>query len=287
MEKFKKLSLVILFFITGCNLKDFSNTPDIVWDQNLNDLKICIFGDSGIISNKQEAVANYMTQENCQITINTGDIIYENGVKNLDDPSLKTKFLGPYSNLIQKSKVLLTLGNHDHRGNINTYLDLAKVNSNIIFPNYFYKLQLNDACIIVIDTNINFNYGQEKWLRNIVENRQKCPRLMAVGHHPYTSSGKHDHAQKPIKTFLEAYIINNVDLYISGHDHQLSLEYINGKPIQVISGSAGEVRKIKNKGISKFQESKMGYVVLEKNLLKFKGIDNNLELKELYEAVVQ
>ncbi|EQC47099.1 metallophosphoesterase [Bacteriovorax sp. Seq25_V] len=292
MEKSKNILVIsTLFALSSCNLfHDYSKVEDEVYLENLFDSKVCIIGDTGTGSSDQHLVAKEMSKENCKNIIHTGDLIYPDGLKSTDDPKFKLNFLDPFAESMTTSRFFLTLGNHDYRRDPKPYLDLAKTNESIVFPNYYYLARFQDACLLFIDTNLNYRGSQEKWLRNKVNELINCSSSFIIGHHPLVSSGDHGNATGLIKSFLEKYVKDHTPLYISGHDHQLSYEKIDEHTFQLISGAGAKLRPVKKLPTTLFVKSDLGYVVLEKvngkiNII-FKVINFNKESEEAFRTIL-
>jgi len=293
MAKSKNILITfILITISSCNLlKDYSNIEDEVFLENLFDSKVCIIGDTGTGSSDQHLVAKELAKEKCKNIIHTGDIIYPKGLKSLEDPKLKLNFLDPFEISLTESRIFLTLGNHDHKRNPNVFIELAKNHENIIFPNYFYLARFQDACLVFIDTNLNYRGNQEKWIKRKLNELINCSTTFMIGHHPYISSGAHGNSSGLVKDFLEAFVIKHTPLYISGHDHQLSYERISDTSKQLISGAGAKLRPSKKTPATIFIKSDLGYVVLEKingkiNVV-FKIINFNKESEEVYREILE
>jgi tartrate-resistant acid phosphatase type 5 len=70
-----------------------------------------------------------------------------------------------------------------------------------------------------------------EWVQTI--GQTAAPWRIAVGHHPYLSNGPHGNAGsfkdlwlvnwrgEQFKAFFDGHVLGNVDLYLSGHDHNL------------------------------------------------------------------
>jgi hypothetical protein len=83
-----------------------------------------------------------------------------------------------------------------------------------------------------------------------------------MGHRPYFSSGAHGDVTGKPKLLLDNTVIGTVDMYVSGHDHQLSDEDLKTGTKLIISGAGGKTKPLKKKP-RKWGASALGYVVLE------------------------
>jgi tartrate-resistant acid phosphatase type 5 len=261
-EKFMKLSFFIfLFLATGiypilaAQITNREPLPD--------GYKICVWGDSGVDTDDQYRVAKALYNEGCDEMRVVGDIIYEKGLKDENDPQFMSKFYKPYKSIITEQKIpfYMIMGNHDYYGNPKAWLELAKMHSFIKLPSFYSAELAGDICFINLDTNDNFP-EQVTWLKDTVNPmfKDKCKLSMVFGHHPYLSSGSHGNAGGKLKKFYDGNIVGKYDVFMTGHDHQLSDEGKVKNTTLLISGAAGKLRKVGEPivwGVSKF-----GYLVV-------------------------
>ncbi len=242
----------------------------------------------------QYLVGEAMFKEGCKNIIATGDIIYEDGVSSPDDPQWKTKFEAPYKSLIESGAVFyIALGNHDYRGSILAQLEYAASNNFYFLPNRYYLTQIEDVCLMTIDTGqILLGSSQKKWIKKNLKKLSKCSWRFVSGHHAVRSSGKHGDTLHVFKSFLKPLLAKHTDLYLSGHDHNLADEgFIKQKNKkkrkfrQIVSGAGASVKKVKcRKKKCQFAISSLGFVKLTTSpeLMKIEFINEKNEL--LYEA---
>jgi tartrate-resistant acid phosphatase type 5 len=81
---------------------------------------------------------------------------------------------------------------------------------------------------------------QDAWLRKELAKPRKTPFVAVVAHHPLYSNGKHGDNPVLIAQWDALLRDHKVDLYISGHDHDLQhLEFAGHPTSFVISGAGG------------------------------------------------
>lgn len=98
--------------------------------------------------------------------------------------------------------------------------------------------------IVFLDTNasademsVQTNYVREQFITNPVQPIWK----VVVGHHTIRTYGKHySYPTNLTKLLLPVMQEANVDLYLSGHDHNQQLVVNNGEPTYVINGAGGK-----------------------------------------------
>ena len=145
--------------------------------------------------------------------------------------------------------IYVSLGNHDLGGaglnspQIQHYLDYALVNDWFYYPDEFWELQIGHVHLISLHTNplaYSFPDGlylpQGELIDQVVRGSTATWRL-AFGHHPYRSEGQHGNAGayegleidmevfgfdvsgNGFREWIDTYVCNQVDFYVSGHDH--------------------------------------------------------------------
>ncbi len=260
-----KLHLVILFFlllfvqrnITANTISRYSNLP--------SEYKICLYGDMGTGNLTQYHVIEVLKKENCNQVRLLGDIIYARGINSVNSKEFKRKFEEPFKPFLDDSNgpdLYITLGNHDYEYNPKVWFEAATKFEKVYFPSFFYTDIYGDICITTLDTNKNFK-EQLKWLTSYekIVLSEGCKIKISLGHHPYLSSGMHGNATTELQDFLDKAVIGEADLYLAGHDHQLSHEGTVDKTELFISGSGSDIRPLVGTP-SVFGVSKNGYVVL-------------------------
>tara|TARA_Y100001970_G_scaffold250037_1_gene321357 strand:- start:40615 stop:41523 length:909 start_codon:yes stop_codon:yes gene_type:complete len=239
-NKLSKVSIIFLGILFFLNIQ----SKELI--QKEEETIFCFVGDTGEITEAQNTVASSLASSDCEIIWHTGDIIYPSGLESPDDPVFKTKFLIPFKETLNKGKVFyFTLGNHDYKKEPTSYLEIAKKNEGIHFPNNFYFEKFNDLCFVALDTSIFdklrmwLKRGEQiNWLNQIVDqNLKSCKFSIAVAHHPLFSSGDREYATPQLSFFLENYVFGVFDLYIVGHNHVLADEGDRQGTRQLISGS--------------------------------------------------
>ncbi|MFM7389107.1 MAG: metallophosphoesterase [Vampirovibrionales bacterium] len=206
---------------------------------------IVIVGDTGSGSKGQLAVANAMQQWHAQHPFQTvlhlGDIIYPIGdVDTWGDAYYKK----PYAPLFNQGvQFLVTLGNHDY-----LYFKGKKAIKYYGMPNNYYKRTVatlptgKQVEAFVLDTNA-LTPTQLRWFEQQLKASTATWKI-AYAHHPLNTSGQHaaDPLVKQARTLLLPLLQKyQVDVYLSGHDHQYERfdTQAFGGPLAIISGGGG------------------------------------------------
>ena len=233
--------LVQILFLLVLALPVFSEEFKVTQDSTF-----CFVGDTGHVNEIQKNVADALADSECNAIWHTGDIVYPDGISSKDDPRFITNFLRPFNKVFNKKiPFFLTLGNHDYKKEPKSYLELAKNNSLIVYPNNYYSNKYGKLCIFSLDTTIFDKLylfykrrEQKSWLRKIKEDMtSSCELSIAVAHHPLFSSGDRKNATPQLSRFLETDIFGTFDLYIAGHNHVLADEGERRGTRQLISGT--------------------------------------------------
>ncbi len=216
--------------------------------------RFIVFGDFGTGRSDQHRVAEAMArkakQDGLDFMVTVGDNFYENGVTSTDDPLWKTAFEDVYQDAALKVPVFASLGNHDHRGNLQAQIDYTKNNPNWRLPaaHYTFTRTLGDETTVqffAIDSEPIKNgepqvKDQLDWLDGQLA-ASKARWKFVFGHHPLYSHAATDRA-KERETMIAAVepilTRHKVQVYFAGHDHTLEIV----KPVKgvhhVISGGA-------------------------------------------------
>lgn len=238
-------------------------------------LKICILGDTGTATDEQMRVAKALEKENCDQVRILGDLIYDDGLKGVDDPEFQEKFFKPYQPIFagaHPAKFFMVLGNHDYRKDPDTWIDLAKIHPFLYIPARHYAENHGDeVCITTLDTSpfdslvwFPKSLGQGSWVRKVSKTFKSCQFTIALGHHPYLNTGHHGKANLYLARFFKRNIIGKYDLYMAGHAHILSDEGESKGTHLVVSGAGGKLHDpLDEVPPGGFGQASLGYVVMK------------------------
>lgn len=144
----------------------------------------------------------------------------------------------------------VALGNHDYMGNAQAEIEYGERNELWRMPSPYYCFEepvgRASVAFFVLDTQ-PLRLGdfvaeaQLRWLDERLS-ASRAQWKIVVGHHPMLSHGNHGGSstlRAKIGPLLDTY---GVDLYLSGHDHDLQLVDSGGSWLQVVSGAAATRR---------------------------------------------
>lgn len=236
--------------------------------------RVCFIGDSGNGSLRQKKVAGQM-QKRCDQIRHLGDIVYYIGIKDLQDPLLKSRFLEVYDSI--KAPMYLVMGNHDYYLNPDVWLQISKKYPKYIFPNNYYleifasTLRTKGICFLSldstpfkeIDSRVGLNapriQAQIKWLDRMKPlMRKRCSFTIGFFHHPYLLAKKgrtKKNNPELVNAFFKQRVFKMVNFIVTGHDHYLAYyPFLPKNPLghsekgafkipQIISGSGGMLQE--------------------------------------------
>lgn len=239
-----------------------------------NELKVCFVGDLGPANKEQAWVIDKLMEQKCDQVRIVGDIVYNDGIEDIDDPQLKTKFLDPFKKLLTTTPVYLVAGNHDYHEDPEAWLEVAKKYKNVKMPNMYYFEKFSKVCFMAFDTTpfhklrLYFTRKrQESWVLKKLKALKECNISIGWGHHPFRSSGGHGDASGSWKDFFKDYLLGKLDYFVAGHDHILSDEGEHGGTHHFVSGGGGKSKYgFKRKIKGRFQKSAIGFLVMNFDL---------------------
>lgn len=217
-------------------------------------LEFMAVGDAGSGGNGQRIVADsmreYALRNPVQFVLYLGDNFYDSGVSSVDDPMFETHFEDVYDGVVLNMPFYVVVGNHDYRGDVNAQVVYSGRSERWNMPALYYTFtvrygELGKVQFFGLDTDPIVTGGdfenQLVWLEDEL-GRSEAGWKVVFGHHPVYSNGLYGNLPEMIDTVLPLLEGYGVDVYISGHEHDLQLlEPVNGVH-QVVSGAGASVR---------------------------------------------
>lgn len=247
-------------------------------------LRFVAVGDTGKGNDTQqqvaEAIRDHCAAEGCDFVVLLGDNLYPEGAEDVDDPVWQTGFEEPYRDI--DLPFYAVLGNHDYGGRF-LFVDVDGLGNEFDrgpveveysqhsgkwrMPATHYTLRFGPVGFVALDTNSilwdNDDHGDQwDWFPGALAEMADATWVVALGHHPYRSNGPHGNAGEyetldftvpideldgaDVEAFFDQLVCGQVDLYLSGHDHQrqwLDPSRCAGTEL-VVSGAGGEVKEL-------------------------------------------
>jgi tartrate-resistant acid phosphatase type 5 len=249
-------------------------------------LRFVAVGDTGKANDVQYQVAaairDQCAAEGCDFVLLLGDNLYPEGAEDTGDPVWQSAFEDPYRDI--DLPFYAVLGNHDYGGKI-LFADVDGLGNQFErgpvevaysdrsakwrMPDTHYTLRLGPVGFIALDTdsilwNDDRNGDQWAWFPDALAEVADASWVLALGHHPYRSNGDHGNAGdynilfdlsapidalngEEVEAFIDENVCGNVDLYLSGHDHDrqwLADPSLCAGTELVVSGAGGEVKEL-------------------------------------------
>lgn len=253
-----KLGLSItlnLLLLLSCTIEDKSielipSFSEYEKDPSSDYLEIIAYGDFGIATSMAYSTANsiknYALATTIEFIISLGDNFYTSGVSSIYDVKWDRNFEDIFDKEVLTMPFYSILGNHDYRGSIDAQIDYRSPNNNRWrMPNRYYSIiqKLNDDTevgFLFIDTEslLNGDEPQLAWISSAVETSE-ADWLVVSGHRPIYSNGEHG-SNTVLISQLNNILRNRVDIYLSGHDHNIQILAPIEGVYYIISGSSAK-----------------------------------------------
>lgn len=194
-----------------------------------------VFGDSGVGSEEQAALAKRMSsEEDVALVLHTGDVSQDDG--SLD--RMEAHYFSVYAALMSRAPFFPTLGNHDYGTDMAApYLAVHVLPVDGVPPadaERYYSFDWGDVHFVSLDSNLLIHPGMThrmlEWLESDLQRSRRFWKLVFFHHPPYPSSHHlEDSLCAQVRTqvlpVLERY---GVQLTFSGHEHN----YQRSKPLR-------------------------------------------------------
>ena len=230
-------------------------------------------GDQGNGGSAQKHVATLMNakakKDSLHFVLTLGDNFYDDGVKSVKDRQWQKRFEKMYDLPYLNVPFYASLGNHDHHKNRSRfqveYSALSK-KWNMPEPYYTFVKKIDSTTTIqffaldsdIIAVNKKGASIQINWLESELQNSTARWKVV-YGHHPVFSYGHHGDEKRMIdliRPILEKY---EVDLYLSGHDHDRQLiQPLNGVHY-IVSGTGSKSRDTQYGQTTIFAATNLGF----------------------------
>lgn len=251
--------------------RDGGSSPDTGPRPPTQVVRFVAIGDTGEGNQAQYDVAAAFNMvclvQGCDFVMMLGDNFYDDGVSSVDDDQFRTKFEEPYA--VVNLPFFVTLGNHDF-GEIpvqfwrtDYQIEYSARSSKWNMPDHFYRFAHEHVTFLSLDTNmillgLSWVRDQRDWVRNQVD-RASTPWVIAFGHHPYRSNGRHGNAGNyeglsfdptgiisgsRVRDFFEDELCGRIDVFFAGHDHNRQwLQPVCGVEL-IVSGAGAKTTEL-------------------------------------------
>lgn len=236
---------------TRCTVK---RAPDV--RPGADSVRIFVVGDmglDGVVGHQDEVAAGVRKvcfddaapDEQCDLGLLLGDNKYDAGIKEDEDTAELEAMLARYTPSDSDVPIYLVLGNHDWRkvfpSRTRARRQLAWIgeSENVRGNAHYYTFEAGPVALWGLDTNYMVRRTDAV---STLENHpftesmstSRATWKIAFGHHPYLSNGHHGNAGayrdffedegfrgRIFERYMEQYVMPEMDLYMSGHEHSL------------------------------------------------------------------
>jgi tartrate-resistant acid phosphatase type 5 len=285
---------------------------DKYWKQenSINFLVVGDWGRNGEFNQKDVAyeMGKEATKNHTNFVLSMGDNFYPDGVISTTDPQWNKSFEDIYTSYSLNIPWHTCFGNHDYRGSIQAQLDYSKISRRWRTTERYYSFEriipnsTEKAIFIFVDTNpfdetlsrkIHSDLKKQDtttqltWLENTLATTTATWKIV-IGHHPlFTTGVRRDKMLEVKKAFLPIFEKHKVNVYFSGHEHDLQHQKPAGFTHYFVSGAGSEIRPVTKDSLqTKFAISDHGFMTvnLYKDSMNLKAI--NYLGKELYKTLI-
>ena len=219
----------------------------------------CVFiADTGTGDDNQRAVGRGLSKlvrdNDIKFVLLGGDNFYEDGIRSVNDPKVKTAFEIPYKDIPNDIKFFSCLGNHDiyntegHTAQFDYSEQSIEKDMKFVLPYHYYSFGKKGLFkIFVIDGNLDEMESSLKreQSRETCRDIRECsdPWKILMIHQPLVSPGEHGCLKSSNEKYVKNIIKNGIDLVCSGHDHLqacASMNIGNKDVIQVVNGAGAK-----------------------------------------------
>lgn len=235
-------------------------------------LNFFALGDTGWQSPEKVAVAAAMAETarraHPDLILLLGDNFYRSGVASVGDGQWKTHFEDAFAAPELQVPFRPILGNHDHNGDIDAQVAYSAHSARWKMDGLYYSFSqpVGPECSVeffLLDTTPlrledDSSEAQIRWLESALAASRAKWKIVA-GHHPIVSGGKTGGSSNVRDAIEPSFVKHGVDLYLSGHDHDLQLLKTDKSYLQLVSGAGSSNRPVEYTDDTLFAESEPGF----------------------------
>lgn len=251
-------------------------------------LPFLVVGDWGHASARARAVAAAMgtTAQSIgsRFVISVGDNFYPHGVEDVNDRQWLETFEQNYSAPSLMTPWNVVAGNHDHDGNVTAQIEYSKTSKRWRMPALYYKKSetlagnaVADFFYIDTETLRGEDHSFKRLLRSL-DSRLPSPEQqmswlerelaasraawkIVVGHHPVYSGGSHGRSRRLAKRLLPLFKRYGVQVYLSGHNHNLE-HLAKGGTHYLVSGAGSQPTRVRTLAKTRFATAQLGFLAV-------------------------
>ncbi len=200
------------------------------------------FGDSGSGNRVQYRLGSLMSEYDADVAVHTGDIVYPDGALQ----NYRRKFFLAYGDLLRRTAIYPTLGNHDVDDNggegMFRNFELPSNGPPGTRTGEYYWFDIGDVRFVCLNSNTPFQrlgQGVAEWLNHVLGDAADRWKVLYF-HHPLYTSGDHTARGSFRQIILPVLDRWHAELVLVGHNHA----YERSRPLragQVVGDGEGTV----------------------------------------------
>jgi acid phosphatase len=225
--------------------------PEIAFAGGGPEVSFFALGDTGyggeILQSNAREMERSAEARPVDLVLLLGDNFYLDGVRSLDDPLWKERFEDAFAGSKLQLPIYAVLGNHDYRGEPDVEIEYTKKSSRWRMPARWYTFSVpmrsgGEVQFFALDSQAFEGTApgiaeEKEWLAQELT-KSTARWKIAFAHHPALSHGQHGPTPG-----LEALIDRSkIDLYVTGHDHDLQVLRSKSGWVQIVSGTGSSTR---------------------------------------------
>lgn len=197
--------------------------------------RVVAAGDFGTGTDQEKqvslAIEPWVAEHGADAFLSVGDTIYPEG----DPRYFERSWHEPYGWIAERGlEVIGALGNHDYAAGDQGLAVMELLD----MPGPWYRTTIGDADIIVLDGNRSNDEGQTRWLRAQLRPDGHGWTIVVMHKPPYSCSRGGDlEVRARWAPLLEEH---EVDLVLSGHEHNYQRFLSDERPTYVVTGGGGD-----------------------------------------------
>jgi predicted MPP superfamily phosphohydrolase len=211
-------------------------------------------GDVGTGGPAQEAIKKRMTEVPFELMLVLGDLAYKSG----KPEQIHGNFFAVYKDVLRFVPVFPAIGNHELRTERGAPYFEAFV---LPHEERYYSFDWGNVHFVAIDTNKR-DREQLQWLDEDLR-KNKLPWVIVFGHHPMYTNSLRGPQRGVREAFAKIFTDRNVDLVLTGHEHQYERFRVGGVNYVVSGGGGAQLTKFFGKQKSLKKATRHHYLSFE------------------------
>ena len=197
-------------------------------------IRFVAVGDTGTGGSAQKAIGKWISTQPFDLMLFMGDIAYKSGTA----AQLQNNFFSVYRDFLRYVPAYPAIGNHERRTRRGRPFFEAFV---LPEPERYYSFDWGSVHFVAIDTTQR-DSKQLLWLDEDLR-RNKLPWVIVFGHHPMYTNSLRGPQLWIRRAFSKILTDHQVDMVLTGHEHQYERFRVTGVNYVVSGGGGGQLTR--------------------------------------------